>query len=88
MDTKKLLDLALTTKLGSNYTSEAEIKLLYTNVFNLTPSASTLDVLKGLIDNGYCSRSDLGYIISETANNQTNINLTGLAQNGIEYTPQ
>jgi len=88
METKKLLDLALTTKLGPNYTSEAEIKLLYLNVFNLTPSASTLDVLKGLIDNGYCTRPDLAYIISETANNQTNINLTGLTQTGIEYIPQ
>lgn len=87
MDYKNLLDLALTAKLGQNYTSEAEIKLLYSNVFNLTPGTSTLDILKGLVDNGYCSKSELAYIISETSSNQTNVNLIGLAQSGIEYIP-
>ena len=87
MDYKNLLDLALTAKLGQNYTSEAEIKLLYTNVFNLTPGTVTLDILKGLVDGGYCSKSELAYIISETSNNQTNVNLVGLAQTGIEYIP-
>jgi hypothetical protein len=87
MDYKNLLDLALTAKLGQSYTSESAIKLLYTNVFNLTPGTSTLDVLKGLVDSGYCSKSELAYIIAETSNNQTNVNLVGLAQNGIEYIP-
>jgi hypothetical protein len=87
MDYKNLLDLALTAKLGQNYTTEAEIKLLYTNVFNLTPGTVTLDILKGLVDSGYCSKSELAYIIAETSNNQINVNLVGLAQSGIEYIP-
>jgi len=87
MDYKDLLNLALSAKLGQNYTTEAEIKLLYTNVFNLTPGTVTLDILKGLVDGGYCSKSELAYIIAETPNNQTNVNLVGLAQTGIEYIP-
>ena len=85
MDYKGLLELALTAKLGQNYSSEAEIKLLYSNVFNLSPSATTLEVLKGLIENNYCSKSELAYVIAESSSNQTNVNLVGLAQTGIEY---
>ena len=87
MEYKTLLDLALTAKLGQNYTAEAEIKLLYSNVFNIVPGTSTLEVLKGLIDNNYCSKSELAHIISESSNNQLNVNLIGLAQTGIEYIP-
>ena len=32
-------------------------------------------------------QATLGIMSAETMNNTTNINLTGLAQTGIEYTP-
>jgi hypothetical protein len=87
MEYKILIDLALNVKLGPNYTTESAVKLIYSNVFNLTPDAQTISLFQGLVTEGYTSTAELAIVAAETVNNQVNINLVGLSQIGIEYLP-
>ena len=87
MEHKTLMDLALNVKLGANYTIESAIKLLYSNVFNLTPGVQTLSLFQGLVADGYISVAELAMVAAETSANQVNINLVGLSQSGVEYIP-
>ena len=82
-----ILDLALSYKLGPNYSNQQEINLLYSNVFNSTPSAITNEMFLYLLNKGILSHAEFALAAAETTENATNINLTGLAQTGIEYTP-
>jgi hypothetical protein len=87
MEYKNLMDLALNVKLGSNYTTESAVKLIYSNVFNLVPGVQTISLFQGLIAEGYTSAVELAIVAAETSNNQVNINLVGLSQSGVEYLP-
>jgi len=82
-----LLGMALTYKLGANYSAQQEINLLYLNVFNLTPSTSTNAIYLNLLNKGFVTNSQLAFAAAETIENNNNINLTGLVKSGIEFIP-
>jgi hypothetical protein len=87
MEYENLMDLALNVKLGANYATESAIKLIYSNVFNITPGVPTISLFQGLVAEGYTSIAELAIVAAETSNNQVNINLIGLSQSGVEYLP-
>lgn len=87
MEYENLMDLALNVKLGANYATESAIKLIYSNVFNITPGVQTISLFQGLVAEGYTSIAELAIVAAETSNNQVNINLVGLSQSGVEYLP-
>lgn len=82
-----LMGLVLELKLGKNYTNEQEIQLLYQNLFGHTATIKEVAVIDTAMKNGQYTQASLGILAAETTNNASNINLVGLAQSGIEYTP-
>ena len=67
-------------------TNDQIVSLLWTNVIGTTPTTSDKLPLIALLENGM-SAGALAHLAADTSFNTTNINLVGLAQTGIEYTP-
>jgi hypothetical protein len=51
------------------------------------PDAATRKSFTDLLDNGTFTVGGLGVVAADTELNQTNINLMGLVQTGLEYLP-
>lgn len=83
----ELVQLAINAKLGANPTSNQVVDLLYTNVVGHAPDASTRKAFADLLDNHTYSIASLGVLAADTDLNKININLIGLTQTGLEYTP-
>ena len=82
-----LMQLAINARLGANPTHTQVVDLLYTNVVGTAPDAATRKSFTDLLDNGTFTVGSLGVLAADTDLNKTNINLTGLAQSGLEYLP-
>ncbi len=82
-----LMELAINARLGANATHAQVVDLLYTNVVGQAPDAATRKTFTDLLDNGTFTVGGLGVLAADTELNQVNINLVGLAQTGLEYTP-
>jgi hypothetical protein len=82
-----LMQLALQARLGANPTPAQVVDLLYTNVVGKAPDAATRKTFTDLLDNRTHSMASLGVLAADTDLNKTQINLVGLVQNGLEYTP-
>lgn len=82
-----LMQLAINARLGANATNAQVVDLLYTNVVGQAPDAATRKTFTDLLDNGTFTVGGLGVLAADTELNKTNINLTGLAQTGLEYLP-
>jgi hypothetical protein len=67
-------------------TSTQLVTLLYDNLFGTPPPANELALFVGLLDGGL-SQASLVVIAANSTFNQTNIDLVGLAQTGVEYQP-
>lgn len=67
-------------------THDQIVTKLWTNVVGSAPSASDKAQFVKMLDDGMAPGT-LARIAADTALNTTNINLVGLAQTGIEYTP-
>ena len=65
----------------------AVVELLYGNVVGVPPSAGDRDYFVGLLDNSVYTVAGLGIMAADIDLNLTNINLVGLAQQGLEYLP-
>ena len=87
MSVENLTNLALNARLGSSYTAEQEIQLLYQNLFGHSASANEVSAVNGLLTSGTHTNVSLAMLAIETSNNIANINLVGLAQTGLAYTP-
>jgi len=48
---------------------------------------SDINQWSGVINSGQYTQASLAAMAAQTSLNTTNINLTGLAQTGLEYTP-
>jgi hypothetical protein len=83
-----LMQAALAAKLGANASNTAVVNLLYTNVIGNAPGPAELALYKGLLDSGAMTQAALGVLAADTVFNTTKIDLTGLANTGIEYLPQ
>lgn len=82
-----LIELAINARLGANPTHAQVVDLLYTNVVGQAPDAATRKTFTDLLDKGTFTVGGLGVLAADTEFNQTNINLMGLAQTGLEYLP-
>jgi len=82
-----LMQLAINARLGANPTNGQVVDLLYTNVVGQTPGKADRDYFVGLLDNHTFTVASLGVLAANTDLNKANINLTGLAQTGLEYLP-
>lgn len=58
---------------------------VYRNVTGSLPGASDLNYYVNLLDTGVYTQASLAVLAAESAPNQTNIDLVGLARTGIEY---
>ena len=84
---EELMQTALDVVLGPAPSSEAVITLFHTTLLGQEPSAATLVELTPLLDSGTFTPASLGVVAAEHELNQTNIDLIGLTQTGIEYLP-
>ena len=82
-----LMQLALNYKLGVGFSNAQEISLLYQNVLGTVAQTSDINQWSGVINSGQYTQASLAAMAAQTSLNTTNINLTGLAQTGLEYTP-
>jgi hypothetical protein len=81
-----LMQLAIGVRLGvAAADNSAVVDLLYTNVVGSHPGAAEQALFVGLLDSGNFTAGTLGVLAADTAINQSNIDLAGLAQTGIDY---
>jgi hypothetical protein len=79
-----LAGLALTAAGAS--TPDKVVTLLWTNVIGFAPTEANKAPYIAMLQNGM-SYGALAHLAADTVFNSTNINLTGLAQTGLEYLP-
>ena len=82
-----LMSLALNAKLGAGFTDTQEIQLLYQNLYAHTATINEIASIDAFITSGQQTQATLGVLAAETTNNAANINIVGLAQTGVMYTP-
>ena len=85
MSYQDLMQLALNLRLGTGFTVDAEVTLLYQNLLNTAPSQGDLANWGATITSHQFSQASLAVMAADTSFNTTNINLVGLSQAGIEY---
>lgn len=81
-----LMQRAIDAKLGQDASAEQVVNLLCTNVYGQAPDASTLDFYVSLIDIGFFTAASLGVAMAESKVNASQVDLVGLAQNGLTFT--
>jgi hypothetical protein len=72
-------------QLAGSHGNTQFVNRVFSNVVGRAPSASELSLYVGLLDSGAHTQASLAVLAAETAQTQTNINLVGLQQIGIEY---
>jgi hypothetical protein len=77
---------ALALNAAGSTTPDQIVTTLWTNVIGSAPSTSDKAPFIQMLASG-TKVGDLAVMAADTSFNTTNINLTGLAQTGIEYTP-
>ena len=82
---ESLMDLALNFRLGSGFTAQAQVKLLFENLIGQAPNADQANYYEGLITSGAFTFNSLAWMAANTGFNTNNINLTGLMQSGLDY---
>ena len=79
--------MALGAALGATPGSGQIVDLIYRNIFDAAAPAALKATYVGLLDNGTLTPATLVQVASDTGFNTTHIDLVGLAQTGIAYTP-
>jgi hypothetical protein len=92
MSYESLMQLALDVRLGAGAGHQAIVDLLYTNIvgFNtvgFVPPPEQTAPFVGLLKDKVFTVGGLGVMAADTDLNQTNVDLVGLAQQGLEYVP-
>ena len=86
-----LIQLALATPLFAQLAGSASnadfVRYVYTNVVGSAPSTADLNGLLGLISNGSYTTVSLAMLACELDLNKQHIDLVGLSNSGIEFTP-
>jgi hypothetical protein len=82
-----LMLIALNARLGVGFTNTQEIKLLYQNIYGTEATQTEIDTYNSLIDTGQYSQASFAAAVAEGTINKANINLIGLAENGLKYIP-
>lgn len=86
MSYQALMQFAIDARLGATAANAQIVDLLYTNVVGSTPSGSEQALYVDMLDRGEHTAASLGWLAAETAANQANIDLVGLAATGLAYT--
>lgn len=82
-----LMQTALQARLGSSYSHETLVQLLYTNLVGQAPSTDDQAYWVGTLAHGTYSRVSLALMAASLDLNAQNIGLTGLAEHGLPFTP-
>jgi hypothetical protein len=80
-----LVQLALDTRLGPVHDTSQVVSLLYSNVAGVQPSAAQSAPYRAQLDSKAETEADLGVFAADTPQNAANIDLVGLAQNGLVF---
>ncbi|MCO4757797.1 MAG: hypothetical protein KC477_07220 [Oceanospirillaceae bacterium] len=84
---ENLMNLAINAKLGEGASHDEIVELLFTNVVGTSPTQQQSEFYIGLLESGTHTSASLGVLAADTSINQSNIDLVGLSQAGIEFTP-
>ena len=87
MSPTQIARLALDAVLGENPSHKAVVDLLYKNLMGISPDALSETLYVGMIKNGAYTQESIALMATTLDINKTNINLLGLSQTGVEYTP-
>ena len=87
MTYESLMQLALDARLGPGAGHQAVVDLLYTNVVGAPPGEADRAHFVGLLDGGEFTIPGLGVYAADYVMNLDNIDLIGLADQGLEYVP-
>ncbi len=87
MSPTQIAQLALDAVLGENPSHKAVVDLLYKNLMGISPDALSETLYVGMIKNGAYTQESIALMATTLDINKTNINLLGLSQTGVEYTP-
>ncbi len=82
---EQIAALGLGALLGPSATNVQIATLLFTHVVGAAPDASTAAAVAALMDSGAYTQSAFTAAVAQLDLNKASINLTGLAQTGIEY---
>lgn len=83
----QVADYVIDAALGVPHTHESFVALLYANVTGVAPDSTDLAYYTRLLDTGMASQSSLALLAAEGGANLARIDLTGLANQGLEYVP-
>lgn len=84
---EQLMGLALDAKLGAGYSHAQLVNLLYQNLLNTNADSGAVAYWSGLLDQGTYTHASLAVMAAELDVNKTNVNLVGLMQTGLDFTP-
>ncbi len=87
MTYESLMQLALDARLGAGASHPAVVDLLYTNVVGVPPADADRAYFVDLLDSRAFTVPGLGVYAADYFMNMDNINLVGLAEQGLEYVP-
>lgn len=82
-----LMTAALHAKLGEHYSNARLVSQVYLNVTNKSPSAQEAAPYEAILNDGHVSGPELALAAALSDVNAANINLTGLFESGLDYTP-
>jgi hypothetical protein len=82
-----LSQLALDARLGPQPSHAAVVDLLYANLFGRAPTAAARAEYVTLLERGSFTQASLAWAAAETGVNAVNIQLTGLANSGLDFMP-
>lgn len=85
---EQLMQLALQAKLGPNASHAAVVELLFLQIAGVAPSPADSAYFVGLLDNHAYTVAQLAMLAANSELNMRNINLVGLADEGLAFTPQ
>ncbi len=84
---KLILDHPIYLQWAGSNSHAALVTNLFNNIANQMPTNAELQHYIGLLDRGEISQSQLAVIAAESSFNESNINLVGLQDTGLVFTP-
>ena len=83
----QVVRLALDVALGKSPTNEAVVDLLYKNLAGFYPDPTVKNFYVTMINSGIYTQESITLLAMGTDLNKSNIDLVGLANNGVEFAP-
>lgn len=74
-------------QLAGSHSNAAFVNTVYRNVVGVAPTAAERDNFVALLDNGTHTQTSLGVLAAQVALNAQSVEITGLADTGIAFTP-